>query len=63
MNDDDQLFSVDDLELWKNRTLPGDWVEQRMAILIERQRVQAANLEMLMISAGAATRRRLNEPL
>lgn len=63
MNDDDLLFTVDDLELWKKRALPNDWLEQRMAALIERQRAQSGNLEMLMISAGAATRLRLNAPL
>lgn len=63
MNEDDLLFSADDLELWKKRALPGDWLEQRMAALGERQRAQTANLERFMKSAGAATRRRLNEPL
>jgi len=63
MNDDDLLFSSDDLELWKKRALPGDWLEQRMAMLIERQRAQSARLETLMKTAGAATRRRLNARL
>lgn len=63
MNDDDPLFAVDDLELWKKRTLPRDWLEQRMAVLIERQRAQTSNLERFMKSAGSATRRRLNARL
>lgn len=63
MNDDDLLFGMDDLERWKKRTLPNDWLEQRMAVLIERQRAQLANLTTLMQSADAATIRRLNERL
>lgn len=63
MNDDNLLFSVDDLELWKKRVLPSDWLRQRMTILVERQRAQAASFERLMKPAGAATRQRLNEPL
>lgn len=63
MNDDDLLFAVDDLERWKERALSGDWLEQRAAMLIERQRAQSARLETLMKTAGAATRGRLEEPL
>lgn len=63
MNDDELLFAVDDLELWKGRSLPRDWLEQRMAALIERQRTQATDLEKVIKSAGSATGYRLNARL
>lgn len=42
MNDDDLLFPVDDLERWKRRELPKDWLVNRQALLLARLRALAA---------------------
>ncbi|KJV37680.1 hypothetical protein VH88_15205 [Brevundimonas sp. KM4] len=53
MNDDDLLFPMDDLERWKRRELPQDWLAQRQEILIARLRAQAAELQRLGTSGNA----------
>lgn len=44
MNDDDLLFPVDDLDLWKKRELPEDWLAERQRSLLERLRERASAL-------------------
>lgn len=41
MNDDDLLFPVDDLERWKRRELPKNWLVNRQALLLARLRALA----------------------
>lgn len=38
MNGDDLLFPMDDLERWKRRELPKDWLANRQNLLLERLR-------------------------
>lgn len=66
MNDDDAydpLFSTEDIERWKRRELPSDWLKQQTDILIARCRAQSAELKKLLASADSATASRLKEPL
>lgn len=44
MNDDDLLFPLDDLERWKRRQLPQDWLAKRQVLLIARIHAQAAEV-------------------
>lgn len=55
MNDDDLLFPMHDLELWKRGDLPRDWLIDRQRALLERLRAQAATFQK---SVGAGGRRR-----
>ncbi len=43
MSDDDLLFPVDDLECWKRRELPEDWLINRQNLLLERIRCLATD--------------------
>lgn len=66
MNDDDAydlLFSTEDIERWKRRELPNDWLKQQTDILIARCHAQSTELKKLLASADLATASRLNEPL
>lgn len=45
MNDDDLLFPVDDLERWKRRELPKDWLVNRQKLLLARLRGLATECE------------------
>lgn len=45
MNDDDLLFSVDDLKCWKKRETPGDWLGKQQDLLLERMRACVAQLD------------------
>jgi hypothetical protein len=45
MNDDDLLFPIGDLERWKRRELPKDWLANRQNLLLERLRRLAAEAE------------------
>lgn len=45
MNDDNLLFPMDDLERWKRRELPKDWLANRKNVLIERLRRSATEAE------------------
>lgn len=45
MNDDDLLFPLDDLERWKRRQLPKDWLANRQNLLLERLRRVAGEAE------------------
>ncbi|WP_155988104.1 hypothetical protein [Brevundimonas sp. EAKA] len=55
MNDDDLLFPLDDLENWKHRQLPPDWLSNRKKLLLERLRHLAAE-------AKSASRRSTSKP-
>ncbi len=57
------LFSTQNIERWKRRELPNDWLKQQSDILIARCHAQSAELEKLLASADPATASRLNEPL
>lgn len=61
MNDDDLLFPLDDVQLWRNGDLPDPWLEDRKNVLIARCRSQAAVLQRLMAQADAAQLRRLDK--
>lgn len=45
MNDDDLLFPIGDLELWKRRELSKDWLANRHNLLLERLRRLAEEAE------------------
>ncbi|MFC5373807.1 hypothetical protein ACFPIF_14670 [Brevundimonas faecalis] len=45
MNDDDLLFPMDDLDRWKRRELPKDWLANRQNLLLERLRRLAEEAE------------------
>jgi len=61
MNDDDLLFPVEDVELWKYGYLPNPWLEDRKNLLIARCRSQAAVLQRLMAQADGTQLRRLGK--
>lgn len=63
MNDDDLLFSVDDLEGYKRGKQPEGWLEEQKNALLERFRVQSANFQNLLMLAAPETARRLNKRL
>ena len=63
MNHDDLLFPVDDLDLWKKRELPEDWLAERMDILIARCQAQSTELAKLLNSSNSALLARLKGPL
>lgn len=64
MNDDDDLlFGVDDLERWKRRELPPEWLKGRKHILLARSRAQSEQFKKMLASADPATASRLNTPL
>lgn len=42
MNDDDLLFGSDDLERWKRRELPNDWLARQRDVLLARMRAEPA---------------------
>ena len=42
---DDLLFPLDDLERWKRRQLPKDWLANRQKLLLERVRRLEAEAE------------------
>lgn len=66
MNDDDDyypLFSTEDIERWKRRERPPEWLEQQKNILAARCRVQSKSFEKMLASADAATAHRLNRPI
>lgn len=66
MNDDDAydlLFSTEDIERWKRRELPQDWLAQQTDILIARSRAQSAHFKKMLVSAAPATASRLKKPL
>lgn len=44
MNDDDLLFGVGDLNRWKLRELPQDWLADRQRSLLERLRQRVTEL-------------------
>ncbi len=49
MNDDDDLlFGVDDINRWKRRELPEDWLTNRCDILLARLRATSADCDQLM---------------
>ncbi len=53
MNDDDAydlLFSTEDIERWKRRELPPEWLEERKGILLARCQIQATVLKKLLAS-------------
>lgn len=64
MNDDDDLLlSTENIERWKRRELPNDWLKQQTDLLIARCHAQSAELKKLLASADPATASRLNKPL
>lgn len=67
MNDDDDvyglLFSTQNIERWKRRELPNDWLKQQTDILIARSRAQSAHFKKMLVSAAPATASRLKKPL
>lgn len=49
MNDDDDLlFGVDDINRWKRRELPEDWLTNRCDILLARLRAASADCDQIM---------------
>ena len=60
MNDNDLLFSIDDIEGWKRGERPDGWLEDRKNVLLARCHAQTARLKKLLASVNPETVRRLN---
>lgn len=63
MNDDDLLFTVNDLDSYKRGEQPDSWLGDRHEVLATRCRAQKAKLEKLLASASPVLFDRLNKPL
>jgi len=63
MNDDDLLFSVDDIAGWKRGERPDGWLEDRKNVLLARCHAQTAWLKKLLASVDPETARRLNNKI
>lgn len=63
MNDDDLLFSIDDIEGWKRGERPDGWLVDRKDVLLARCHAQTARLKGLLASADPETVRRLNKAI
>lgn len=63
MNNDDLLFSADDVEMWKNGDLPDTWLDDRMAALRARLNAQSQQFNKLLIEADPAMAARLRKRL
>lgn len=67
MSDDDDayhlLFSTENIERWKRRELPLEWLEERENILTASCRALSDQLSQMLASADAATINRFNRPL
>lgn len=59
MNDDDLLFSFDDLQRLKRGDQPETWLEDRKEVLLARCHAQSAMLEKLLASSDRALGARL----
>lgn len=62
-DDDDLLFGVDDLERWKRRELPPEWLKERKDILLARCQTQATMLKKLLASADRSMTEHIHRPL
>lgn len=62
-DDYEPLFSLENIERWKRRELPLEWLEERKNILTVRCRAQSDQLRKMLASADVATANRLNRPL
>lgn len=62
-DDDDLLFSNDNIERWKGRELPPEWLKERKGILFARCQTQSAELRNLIAIAEADLASLLDEPL
>jgi len=62
-DDYEPLFSLENIERWKRRELPLEWLEQEKNILLARCRAQSNRLSKMLASADIATNNRFNEPL
>lgn len=67
MNDDDDaddlLFSNEDIDRWKRRELPPEWLTQRKNILLARCQTQATMLKKLLASADRSMAECFHKPL
>lgn len=63
MSDDDLLFSNEDIERWKRREFPHEWLKERKDILLARSRAQSEHFKKMLASADPAMASRLNKPL
>lgn len=62
-DDYEPLYSSENIERWKRREQPPEWLEQQKNILTARCRAQSEELNKMLASADAATINRFNRPL
>jgi len=61
--DDDLLFGLDDIDLFKRGEQPEGWFEAQKDILVARCRAQNERLKEFLSTADPATVERFNKPL
>lgn len=62
-DDYEPLFSLENIERWKRRELPLEWLEQEKNILTSRCHARSNQLSKMLASADKATTKRFNRPL
>ena len=62
-DDYEPLFSLENIERWKRRELPPEWLKMQKEISVARCSAQLDELKKILASADAATANRLNRPL
>lgn len=62
-DDYEPLFSLENIERWKRRELPAEWLEMQKKIFVARCSAQLDELNKILASADDETVKRLNRPL
>lgn len=63
MNDDDFLFSLEEIERLKRGEQPDGWLDAQKTVLMERLRAQSEMLGKLLAPTDPALAARLYKPL
>ena len=62
-DDYERLFSMENIERWKRRELPPEWLKMQKEISVARCNAQLDELNKILATADPATVKRLNRPL
>ena len=62
-DDYEPLFSTENIERWKRRELPPEWLKMQKKIFVARCNAQFEELNKMLASADEETVKRLNRPL
>lgn len=62
-DDYEPLFSLENIERWKRRELPAEWLQMQKEIFLARCRAQLDELNKILASADDETVKRLKRPL